>query len=142
MVLFSNWCTLRSKGSKMKLSLILTKIDILGFFDMLQLNMYLDFLLWAKFASWSKSGFKIKIFCLISTNWVYGVLQYAEFNNVFYIFNIWARLSNWFTLRSKGYKIEPYLISSKIEFLGFYDKLNLTMYLDFGYWTIIGKCPI
>ena len=64
-------------------------------------------------------------------------------NLIMYLdFDIWARSSNWSTLRFKGSKNELYLISSKIEFLGFFDMLNLTMYLDFGYWTIIGKSPM
>ena len=65
LVLFSNWSTLKSKGSKIKLSLILTKIEILKFFDMLNPKMYLDFLLWAQFSSWSKSGSKIIILSIV-----------------------------------------------------------------------------
>jgi len=53
LVPFSNWSTLRSKGSKIKLSLILTKNESVGFFDMLNLKMYLDFLIieffWSSF---------------------------------------------------------------------------------------------
>ena len=84
LVPFSNWSTLRFKGSKIKLSLILTKIELFGFFDNVNLNMYLDyFLLWTQFSSWSKSGSKIKL-CLISTKIEYmGVLFYAESNHVF-----------------------------------------------------------
>ena len=41
----------------------------------------------------------------------------------------------------KRSKIKLCLISSKIELLGFFDMLNqsMAMYIDFGYWTIIGN---
>ena len=45
-------------------------------------------------------------------------------------------------LVKSGSKINLCLISTKIEYMGFFDLLNLTMYLDFGYWTIKGIYPM
>ena len=99
LVLFSNWSTLKSKGSKIKLSLILTKIEILGFFDMLNPKMYLDFLLWAQFSSWSKSGSKIIILSIVQQQEIFNctVLHNSKKYLIAQYCAI-ARNSNWISI--------------------------------------------